>query len=73
MLQKIRKQQHTREADLRDAEAQFSASGLGVLDHLLDDEEARKLLMGTNGDFATICFAGSTRRDIIELALNLGN
>ena len=73
MLQKIRKHKHTREADLRAAEAQFSASGLGVLDHLLDDEEARKLLMCTNGDFATIGFAGSTRRDIIELAIDLGN
>ena len=73
MCQQIKKDKNMREDDLDEATRKFSEDLIGVLDHLRDDEEARKLLTATHGDLATIGRKGGHRCNTLELAIGLEN
>ena len=73
MCQQIKHQKHMREKDLDDATRKFSDDLVGVLDHLPDDEEARKMLTAKHDAFATIGRRNSKMCDILELAIDLEN
>ena len=73
MCTSIQNTRHVREEELEEAKKRFSEETVGVLDHLNDQEEARKLLTGRHGEFSTLGTRGSATCDILELAISLGN
>ena len=73
ICQDIQKRGGKLKDSLRDTEMWFSASAVGVLDNLPDQETARKLLLSEVGDFATLGSRGKLKDSIIGLSIQLGN
>ena len=72
MLKKIRLKGSKR-AELEDHIALFQRHARGVLEHLPDQETARRLLLSKVGDFATLGTAGKMKDSILMLAIELQN
>ena len=62
-----------KDAALEESVALFSQHAVGVLEHLPNQETARRLLLSTVGDFATIGSPGSMKDSILGLAIVLQN
>ena len=60
-------------AALEESVALFSRHAVGVLEHLPDQETARRLLLSNVGDFATLGSPSHLRESILGLAINLQN
>ena len=58
---------------LEESLALFSRHAVGVLEHLPDQETARRLLLSKVGDFATLGSPGTLKESILGLAINLQN
>ena len=58
---------------LEESVALFSRHAVGVLEHLPDQETARRLLLSKVGDFATLGSPGAHKDSIMGLAINLQN
>ena len=73
LCNKIKDKKKTREADLEKAANDFSDATFGVLEHISDREDARKLLTGVHGDMPTVGVSGFNKGDILDLAIHLEN
>ena len=73
MCDRVLKTKNMCEKELGEKIKQFSKGTVGVLDHLSNREEARSLLTGKYGEFATLGSKGERKIDILELAIDLGN
>ena len=72
MLTKIRDKGQKFPA-LEESRVLFSRHAVGILEHLPDQETARRLLLSKVGDFATLGSPGNTQESIMTLAINLQN
>ena len=63
----------SKSAGLEEHIALFSRHARGVLEHLPDQETARRLLLSKVGDFATLGSPGKERESILMLAIHLEN
>ena len=71
MLEKIRLK--SSRAGLEEHVALFQRHARGVLEHLPDQETARRLLLSKVGDFATLGSPGKEKESILMLAIHLHN
>ena len=72
MLERIR-ERASKSAGLEEHVALFSRHARGVLEHLPDQETARRLLLSKEGDFATLGWPGTEKESILRLAIHLQN
>ena len=73
MCEKIKTSKNICVDELENAMEKFSKETVGVLEHLTDKEEVRKLLTGKHGEFSTLGIKGHRKIDILELAIDLKN
>ena len=72
MLDRIREKTSKR-SGLEEHIALFQRHARGVLEHLPDQETARRLLLSKVGDFSTLGSPGEERESILMLAIHLEN
>ena len=70
---KIARQRSALENELETARAGFTQGALGILDHLLNLGEARKLLQCDTGEFTTLGKSGRKCTSVLDLGIEFDN